>query len=362
MTGCGPGAGAAERAATGPAVIDGKTDVVIEGIHIASTRGDCLRITGARRVTVRNVEIGPCAGNGIAITGSQDVTITDSYIHPGTPSPGCCDRTDGIFAVDTAGLVVRGNVVAFGETNIEIHGGSDVTIRGNFLLNPRGAHPRGQQVQCWSVAGNGAGKGCRNITIANNYLLSSGDTRTYRLAEATQDAINLGFTIGATVSGNHVSGGHSASGCGILLDKGAGAVKVTGNRLVDTGQCGIGVADGTGNEVTGNLVLNRKPVPGAGNSGIYVWQFYGAGGRCANTRVADNTVLAAKPDGSLSGYWKGPGCGAVALSGNRFGAEASAPLAQARDRLRPPSIPPEPAACVARAPWSSNRSLPACKP
>jgi parallel beta-helix repeat protein len=256
---------------------------------------------------------------------------------------------------------LQGNVVAYGEANIEIHDGADLTITGNFLLNPRGPAPRGQQIQCWSHVAHGAGAGCRRVTIANNYALSSRDRRAYPLADATEDSINLGFTRGATVSNNFISGGHSTAGCGLIADKGASDVRMTGNRLVDTGQCGIGIADGTGNVVENNRIYNRKPVAGGGNSGIYVWQFYGAKGACANTRVSGNVALALKPDGSKSGFWKGQGCDPLVLSGNRFGAEAAALLAGAPASLRPPAIPPAPDKCVVRSPYSNNRSRPMCE-
>ena len=339
-------------------VIEAKDGVVIENVHITSPHGDCLRIVRSRHVTIRNVEIGPCAGNGVSIEGSDTVTVVDSYIHPQTQSPGCCDRNDGIFAVGTRNLLLQGNVVAFGESNIEVHDGTHVTIRGNFLLNPRGPTPRGQQIQCWSHAGDGAGPGCRNVAITNNYLLSSRDRRAYTLGEATEDSINLGYTAEATISNNFIGGGHSRSGCGMIADKGARNIVFKGNRLVDTGQCGIGIADGTGNVVETNLVANRNPVSGAGNSGIYVWQFYGSKGRCANTRVTGNIAVARKPDGTHNGFWKGPGCDALVLANNHFDREALALIPSAR--LQPPSIPPEPFTCAVRSPYSNNRSRLAC--
>ena len=67
-------------------------------------------------------------------------------------------------------------MIAYGESNVEVQGGSAVTVIGNFLLNPRGQNPRGQNFQCWS--------NCSNITVQNNYALSSLDTTKYLYPEA----------------------------------------------------------------------------------------------------------------------------------------------------------------------------------
>ncbi|WP_084356203.1 right-handed parallel beta-helix repeat-containing protein [Novosphingobium lentum] len=353
-------AGAANRPVSGALVIDGKDGLVIEGVHIRTTRGDCLRITRSRNIMVRNSEIGPCGGNGVRIAGGDGITIVDSYIHPQTQSVGCCDAHDGVFAVGTSRLRIQGNVIAYGESNIEIHDSSHVTAKGNFLLNPRGPFPRGQNFQCWSHAGDGTGPGCSDITVDNNYALSSRVAGRWLFPEATQDSINFGMTRNAVASNNFISGGHSQAGCGLIADAGASNVRMTGNRLVDTGQCGIGIADGIGNVVDGNTVFNRTPIGGGGNQGIYVWQFYGAKGRCANTRVVNNLALSLQPGGVRSGFWKGPGCDPLVLAHNRFAAEAEAAFASAEQSMRPPPIPPEPYACAVKSPYTNNRARPSC--
>ena len=64
-------------------------------------------------------------------------------------------------------VVIQGNVIAYGESNIEappqyVEG---ITVIGNFLLDPRGgANSRGQNIQVWNST---------NVVVFNNYTPSS---------------------------------------------------------------------------------------------------------------------------------------------------------------------------------------------
>jgi len=100
--------------------------------------------------------------------------------------------------------LIQGNVVAFNESNIELQSAADVKVIGNYLLNPLGPFPRGQQVQSWNNS--------RNITVEDNYTVATTDTSKYPFAADQEDAINLGFTDGITVRNNYVAGGDSPSG------------------------------------------------------------------------------------------------------------------------------------------------------
>lgn len=350
-----------KEAVSGPIIIDGRDGVVIEGLRVGTLKGDCVQIIDSKNVTIRNSNIGPCGGNGIRIRGGQGISVVDSYIHPETQSEGCCDRNDGIFAVGTLDLLIQGNVVAYGESNIEIHGSAKVQVRGNFLLNPRGPFPRGQNFQCWSEAGDGTGLGCSHITVENNYVLSSADSTKYLFPEKTQDSINFGYTRDALVVNNYVRGGHSIAGCGLIADIGASNILFKDNQLVDTGQCGIGIADGKENVVDGNWIWNRNPVAGGGNQGIYVWQFYGVKGRCADTRIINNVAFSLQPNGTKAGFWKGPGCDETVVMNNKFGIDALPLFKASSRRFKVPLIPPEPKGCVVTSPYSNYRSLAACK-
>jgi Right handed beta helix region len=345
---------------SGPLVIRGKHGLVIENLHVTSARGDCVQLTDSTNITIKNSEIGPCNGDGIKITGGSGIHIFDSYIHPETLSPGCCDRDDGILAGETSDLLIQGNVIAYGEANIEVLGGNTVTVIGNFLLNPRGPYPRGQNFQCWSRGARGTTPGCENVTVENNYALSSTDNMKYSYPEDAEDSINFGHTKGILAQNNFIAGGHSVSGCGLIADKGNEDVQFLNNRVLDTGQCGIGVAEGADTVVDGNKVLNRTPVPGGGNQGIYVWQGARSTGRCGPVTVSNNISLAYKLDGTKSGFWKGKGCDPLTLTNNVFGPDAEKLLTPADQVFAPPLIPPQPKDCVVTSPYSTQTSLPPC--
>jgi polygalacturonase len=343
---------------SGPIVINGRKGAIIQGLKITSKTGDCVRLVKSVNITIRNSEIGPCGGNAVAITGGDEIRIVDSYIHPETPSPGCCDQNDGIFALETSNLLIQGNVIAYGETNIEVLGGNRVTVIGNFLLNPRGPFPRGQNFQCWRA--RGSLPWCKNVIVENNYVISSLDSSKYLYPEGTEDSINFGYTNHAVAQNNYITGGHSKSGCGLIADSTVIDAEFRNNKLLDTGQCGIGIADGTNHVVDGNKVLNRTPVFGGGNQGIYVWQVHKEKGHCGPVSVSNNIALAYKPDGTKSGFWKGQGCDPMTSTNNVFGQDAFKLLTPVDQVFPPPLIPPQPKDCVVTSPYSTQTGWHPC--
>ncbi|MGA2857443.1 MAG: right-handed parallel beta-helix repeat-containing protein [Candidatus Sulfotelmatobacter sp.] len=344
-------AGAAPIPADGPLIIKNQSHKVYQRLRITSSTGDCVKIIDSYDITIENSEIGPCAGNGVNISGGGDIQIFDSYIHPETLSKGCCDHNDGVYAHHTSRITVQGNVIAYGESNIEATKNViGLVVIGNFLLNPRGPYPRGQNVQAWKAG---------DIVVKDNYALSSLDTHTYPYAENQEDSINFGFTSKIVASGNYITGGHSPSGCGLIADAGANRAQFTGNRLVDTGQCGIGIASGTDQVVEGNWVVNRNPVPKGGNTAVYVWNQYKRL-PCGPVAVSNNIGTAVKQGGTLDGFSNGGGCEPVTLKDNIWGEPARKQLDPVETKLPPPLIPPEPRTCVVQSPYSTQTKWPSC--
>ena len=339
-------------APSGPIVIDGKSGTVIENVRINSAPGDCITVRNSQDITIRNSDIGKCGRNAIKVQGSRNVKIVDSYIHSEHRPSGCCDTNDGVFASGTTGLLIQGNVVAFNESNVELQSAADVKVIGNYLLNPLGPFPRGQQVQSWNNS--------RNITVEDNYTVATTDTSKYPFAADQEDAINFGFTDGITVRNNYVVGGDSPSGCGIITDQAANNAKFVGNVLVRTGQCGIGLANGTNVVVDSNKIFNNTavPAPGAGNTALYVWSQYSQG--CGPIQITNNVVYGVKPNGSLSSYWNGGGCNNVTYTGNTTGQEAFNLLTPEADKLPRPAAPPKPYSCVAPAPYVAQTNTSRC--
>jgi hypothetical protein len=351
----------AQQTPSGPIVITGQSGTVISGLAIQSTTGDCVTITDSSNITIKNSTIGPCAGNGINISGGSSISVYDNYIHPemtASTNTSCCDQHDGIYASGPSNLTVQGNVIAYGEANIEITNVKTANIVGNFLLNPIDSDPsisadsqsRGQNFQAWG--------GNSNVTVKNNYTLASQDTTKYLYPENQEDSINFGLSTTITVSGNYVRGGHSPSGCGVIADDTANSAQFLNNTLVDTGQCGLSIADGTNQVIDGNRVLNRTPVPGGGNVAIEIWKQYNAA--CGPVTVSNNTAVEVLSPGNYNSYWDGGGCGSVRRSNNTFDAAADSALEPIDSKYPAPAIPPQPFSCAAVSPYTNQTSVPRC--
>jgi Right handed beta helix region len=323
-------------------VIDGKSGTVIENVRISSSTGECVTIRNSQNITIRNSNIGPCGRNAIRLQGSSSIKIVDNYLHTERRPAGCCDTNDGVFASGASGVLIQGNVVAFNETNIELQSSADVNVIGNYLLNPLGPFPRGQQVQSWNNS--------RNITVEDNYAVASTDTSKYPFAADQEDAINFGFTDGITARNNYVTGGDSPSGCGIITDQASNNAKFVNNVLVRTGQCGIGLGNGSNLVADGNKIFNNTAIAaaGAGNTALYVWS---PSAPCGPVQVTNNIIYGVKPNGSVSSYWDGGGCGNVTYAGNIGGQEAFNLLTPEAQKLPAPAIPPKPYSGVAPAPY-----------
>ena len=343
---------------SGPITVSGESGIVIQGLHVTNPNGDCVTVTNSTNITIRQSEIGPCSGNGIVLNNGNTINIFDNYIHPEGTLAGCCDVTDGIFANGTENLTVQGNVIAYGEANVEAQNQTSLTIVGNFLLNPRNSGDRGQNIQVFY--------GSSTVLVENNYTVASPDTTLYKFAENQEDSINFGasatgnFTSGIIARNNYITGGHSASGCGLIADTGANSAQFLKNTLVDTGQCGIGIADGTNHVVDGNKILNSTPVGGGGNTAIYVWKVTSSDPACGPVQISNNIASAIAYNGSANSFWNGGGCEPVTMTNNTFDAAAQQALSPAAVKLPPPPIPPQPNTCAIASPFTNNTSLPAC--
>jgi acid phosphatase len=254
---------------------------------------------------------------------------------------------------------VQGNVVAYGEANIEAQNQLGLNIIGNFFLNPRGrANSRGQNVQVYY--------GSSNVLVRNNYALASTDITKYGFAEDQEDSMNFGGdpsagpTTGIVAQNNYITGGRSVSGCGLTADTAANDAQFLNNTLVNTGQCGIGIADGTNQVVQGNKILNATPVSGGGNAALYVWKVHSSDPVCGPVQISNNVASAIATDGSANSFWDGGGCDPVTMTNNTFDAAAQQALSPASQTLPPPPIPPQPAKCAIASPFTTSTALPDC--
>ena len=348
---------------------------LLEDARIETTTGPCVEIVDESEVTLRNVEIGPCGtdepgGNeGIVIERSSVVGIYDSFIHPESAG----DSGIAIRAVHSSDIEVAGNVIANGSSNLFAAAVSRLSVADNLLLNPLGPYGDNKQIQVWGRAPLDDPNATvlvdsSDITIENNVLVNSVDPY-WGLPPDPGDAINLGYTIDATVRGNHIIGGHGFQACGIITDHAtvSGAL-IVDNVLVGTGSCGIGVAGGEEIDVSGNAILNghvNMPDPPGGNVAMYAHNFYsdepptGSHLRvCRNITIENNVATSVYRDGSFRDFHHPkPDSGQICTDAaghpltldaiaesrrNILGEEALAEL-DPLYRTRPvPSMPPQP--------------------
>jgi hypothetical protein len=379
-------------------VISGQSNRTYSGLTISTTSGDCVDIINSTNITIENSNIGPCgtsnstaSSNGIFVTGGSGIGIFDSYIHVQNQASGCCDSHDGIFIKYSNGDTVQGNVIAYNETNVETFSSSNNTITGNFLLNPQGPSPRGQQIQ------DGVGS---NDTITQNFLLSTPDTilgpaigtgntaailySQDNTGNRPSDNLSIYSTQYANVENNYISGGLDAttpgsggaqapSGCGLISDgsntTGSNNASFINNILVNTGGCAIGIAMGTDQTVTGNLSISLNS-NGGGQTADYIWNQYTPA--CGPVLLSGNIGTLIRSGGYASGYWNGGGCGSVTCDGSNANINACNTFDYGNGRTAynmligdpvvndPPLIPPLPKNCVVSSPYSTQTSLALC--
>lgn len=368
---------------------------------ISTTSGPCVTITGATNVTIQQSNIGPCGTNnssddstGIEVIGGSGENIFDNYIHVENLSSDGGDNHEGVLINGANDVTVQGNVLAFNETNVEINGGTSTgdVINGNFMLNPMGPFPRGQQFQ--------SGNGTSSLTVENNRTLSceqsacathssgtgvscllcsnstlSGDAFPYYAVQ--EDAINIYGTATSTITDNWVEGGDSPSGQGILIDDGSGGtINITGNVLKDYGHGCVGPYGGGTITISNNKCESLTYIDQYQN-GMYFYNPYSSTGAIT---ISDNVVstLFGNSSGTFdsgcnpattSCYFNSFGggtSGSLTLtigSGNNYDNLYPAPIGggsgSAYEALNPiastdppPLIPPEPENCVANSPYS----------
>jgi len=370
-----------ELTPSGPLVINGvgQNGMVISGLKITSTNGDCVQILNSSNVTIKNSEIGPCGTNnstspsrGVYISGGTGISVYDNYIHVENMASDCRDSHDGIFIINSTGPVtIQGNVIAYNENNIKAWDSSNISAIGNFLLNPRGAtncaNPDGLPGHSFQVWADDATPNS-NITFSNNYLLNSHDTTKYLYPSNVSDSINFGVTNGITAKNNYVVGGDYVNGCGLIADHKANNALFTGNIISDTFNCGIGIISGS-SIVSDNKVL--VTTPGSSHAvGIMLMTY--AGSTCGPVNLSNNLAFAqhgTSSSGVVTGYWSDGNCTGVTSTSNTFdvgctpggNCTAYAQLYPMSSTNPQPPIPPQPHSCVANSPYSTQNSVLSCR-
>ena len=364
--------------------INGTQGVVLSGIRVATSSGPCISITGAASVTIAQSQIGPCGtdntstdSTGIEITGNSAVNIYDNYIHVSNQAATCSYTHNGIYIFSNSATInIQGNVIAYNENNIFMYNVANVSVTGNFVLNPRGSiscsnpdNLPGHSIQAWADAATPNA----SMTVSGNYLLNSHDANQFIYPSNVSDSINFGITSGITANNNYVVGGDYISGCGLIADSSAINASFSGNIISNSFNCGIGIAGGNGHTASNNKVLVLTPAsPAAVGIGIN-------GATCPVT-ITGNIASAFQgpgPDNTAynQAYYNSGSCATPTLTGNTFdsgdsgcaytsgtltGCAAYQLLHPMATTNPPPLIPPLPHSCVAKSPYSTQTTNPAC--
>lgn len=356
--------------------INGQNGSVIRGIHVSTTSGPCIHVTGAStNITIKESYIGPCGsgGNttqsaGILIDGGSSVEVDDDYIHVENLASSCSPAShDGIEILNNGSGVVniKGSVLAFNQSQVLAYNSSNVTVDGNFSLNPRGPGcgpgGGGNHFQIYNdvspATQHTSGKMINNYTVSRS---GAGD----KFDGDIEDGYSWGGNFsGITDTGNYDSSSNNNSGCGHTMDSGAFNWDIE-NDIGQNQNCSYQVTNGSG------TVNNNKGLvlTGGVNAAGMVVSTNGIPGNVCGPVTVMNNVIAGVTLANGSKFDDGS-CTPETQSGNTFdsactdGVNCSAyaalfPLATTNP---PPQVPPGPVNCVIRSPWSNNSSKPLCR-
>jgi len=255
---------------SGSISLNGAHDQIINGLLIQSSSGICINLNNCNNITIRNCKLGPSSNTGIQLMNCTNITIDSCYIS---------NVSTGLYAL-------RGTSIKF--TN-------------NIVKNVQGPFPQGQMLQFDNVKGAGnqiLNNKCENVAGSSN---PEDVISMYQSNGTASDPI--------TISGNWIrGGGPSKTGSGIVLgDKGGSYLVAKDNILVNTGNCGIGIAGGSNIQVINNKVYSSKT--SVSNVGIYIWNQSNSG--CSLNTISGNQVNWTNAAGAPNNNWNEGNCGTV---------------------------------------------------
>lgn len=245
-------------------------NLVISGLRITNASGICIRLSNCSNITIKNCKLGPSVSSGIQLSNCSGITVDSCYIS---------DVSTGLYALQS----------------------STVKFRYNNVTNVQGPYPQGQMLQFDNVKGAGnqvLNNSCENVSGLSN---PEDVISIYQSNGTASDPIMI---VGNRIRG----GGPSRSGSGIVLgDKGGSYIVAKNNILVNTGNCGIGIAGGNNIQVTDNMIFGAQTA--VSNVGIYIWNQ--SGGGCSVNTISGNQVNWTNAAGQQNSNWNGGNCGTV---------------------------------------------------
>lgn len=231
-------------------------------------------------------------GNALYIK-AKNVTVRNCFFDKGTAEAIVCDGASNVTIEYCLFNGVTTGVYALSSQSIKVNNNEFVNVR------MRDAASRGQFVQFNGVTGAGSS-------------ISDNRGENFPGESNPEDLISLYRSSGTASSPilvkNNVfrGGGPSASGGGIMSgDYGGSYQIVEGNKLIDPGQYGLGIAGGGSISVINNIVVARQQ--SFTNNPLYMWAQ--AGVSCSGNTVRGNKIYWLDKSGGFNGGWDSGNCG-----------------------------------------------------
>lgn len=294
-------AGAAHAVVAQPIHLVGKANVEIADKAFAADVGTeaeaCIVLERCTNITISCCTFLDAPCQGIRLRQCHSVRILGNWFRG-------IDRGKPRLAVDcyqSTDVRILGNRIQRVESGAYILESAGIIFASNYVEDVLGPAPRGQMVQFDKVFGEG--NVIRNNIAVNHWMRSNPEDviSIYKSAGTVDSPIVIqdNWIMGDPDVG---SKDLSRSGSGIMLgDDGGANIACVGNRLVSSGQVGIGVASGSNILVACNVVLGRRS--NRSNVGISVWNQYPQPGGIV--RVTSNTVAWANARGEDNPFWQG---------------------------------------------------------
>jgi hypothetical protein len=253
--------------------IAAKSGQTIENVHVTTTVGSCIVISGVSNVTIKNSEIGPCGSPGDA-------------------------NTQGVQINDASAITIQRNVIHDVSTGVYVSASRHpITMDRNYVYNVRGPLPRGQMIQMNGVSGGTArSRVTCNVSDAmpgNRYGVLHGN-----VTDGIEDHVSLYQSLGlptdrTEIAYNRLRGGSTTSitGTGINMGDGpnsSGNNYAHENIVVNVTNVGIAISGGSNSIADNNRVyMNAHSTPFI-NAGMTAVNYSVVA--CTNNTFSNNRV------------------------------------------------------------------------
>lgn len=252
-----------------PIVLNGQSDVIIDGKRFENSPGVSIKITNCKSITIKNCFFNRSVAEAIVIENSIGVTVQYNLF---------AWNTAGVYAATSQGIKVLNNQF----------------VNMRQVAGPK----RGQFVQFNTVTGAGN-------EVSNN------KGENFPGESDPEDMISMFRSSGTSASPIQIrnnwgrGGGPSASGGGIVLgDYGGSYIVADGNVLLNPGNYGMAISGGHYMTITNNKIFSKQTL--ISNNPLFIWAQ--AGAACSNNTIRNNRVTWINSAGIFNDGWNPGNC------------------------------------------------------